>query len=56
MFISGATLADIFLVFCKTGQQEVSAFVIEKGTEGLSFGKEERKMGWKCQPTTLVNF
>lgn len=34
----------------------VSAFVVEKGAEGLSFGANERKMGWNAQPTAQVNF
>lgn len=30
--------------------------MVEKNTEGLSFGKIEKKMGWKSQPTTTVSF
>jgi alkylation response protein AidB-like acyl-CoA dehydrogenase len=38
------------------GAKGVSAFVVEKGTPGLSFGANERKMGWNAQPTAQVNF
>ena len=34
----------------------ISCFLVEKGTEGLSFGKNENKMGWNCQPTATVDF
>jgi alkylation response protein AidB-like acyl-CoA dehydrogenase len=58
-FISGAGVSDIYVVMARTGgdgAKGVSAFVIEKGWEGLSFGAPERKMGWKSQPTAQVNF
>ena len=38
------------------GAKGVSAFVVENGTPGLSFGAQERKMGWHSQPTAQVNF
>jgi alkylation response protein AidB-like acyl-CoA dehydrogenase len=41
---------------CRTGDQEVSAFILEDGMEGLSFGANEHKMGWNVQPTRVVNF
>jgi alkylation response protein AidB-like acyl-CoA dehydrogenase len=56
-FISGAGAADIYLVMARTGGEGaggVSAFVVEKGTAGLSFGANERKMGWNTQPTRQV--
>jgi alkylation response protein AidB-like acyl-CoA dehydrogenase len=56
-FISGAGAADIYLVMARTGGEGaggVSAFVVEKGTPGLSFGVNERKMGWNTQPTRQV--
>lgn len=34
----------------------ITAFLVEKGTRGLSFGAPERKMGWNAQPTTTVTF
>lgn len=39
---------------CKTGEKEVSCFVVKKGTKGLTFGAKENKMGWKASPTALV--
>ena len=56
-FISGAGAADIYLVMARTGGEGaggVSAFVLEKETAGLSFGANERKMGWNTQPTRQV--
>jgi alkylation response protein AidB-like acyl-CoA dehydrogenase len=57
-FISGAGTSDIYVVMARTGgagPNGVSAFVVEKGTPGLSFGAQEKKMGWKSQPTAQVN-
>lgn len=56
-FISGAGWSDIYVVMARTsddGARGVSAFVIEKGTPGLSFGANEKKMGWNAQPTAQV--
>ncbi|MFM9943285.1 MAG: acyl-CoA dehydrogenase family protein [Hyphomicrobiaceae bacterium] len=56
-FISGAGAADFYFVFARTGgdgANGISAFVIMKGTPGLSFGPIERKMGWNAQPTRQV--
>jgi alkylation response protein AidB-like acyl-CoA dehydrogenase len=56
-FISGAGATDFYFVFARTGDNGpggVSAFAIEKGTPGLSFGGNERKMGWNAQPTAQV--
>ena len=58
-FISGAGAADFYFVFARTsddGARGVSAFVVEKDTPGLSFGANERKMGWNAQPTRQVIF
>jgi len=58
-FISGAGVSDIYVVMVRTGEagaRGISALVVEKGTLGLSFGANEKKMGWKSQPTALVNF
>ena len=58
-FISGAGVSDLYLVMARTGgagAKGVSTFVVEKGTAGLSFGANERKLGWNAQPTALVNF
>ncbi|MCH8347122.1 MAG: acyl-CoA dehydrogenase family protein [Proteobacteria bacterium] len=58
-FVSGGGESDIYLVMCRTGgdgPKGISCMIVEKGTEGLSFGARERKMGWNSQPTTTVNF
>lgn len=58
-FISGGGVSDVYLVMARTGGAGaggVSAFLVENGTPGLSFGKPERKMGWNSQPTAMVLF
>lgn len=60
-FISGAGLSDVYLVMCRTGTPEekgggVSCILIPKDTPGMSFGSNEEKMGWKCQPTRQIIF
>ncbi|MCE7029854.1 acyl-CoA dehydrogenase family protein [Jiella avicenniae] len=56
-FISGAGFSDLYLVMARTGEagpKGISAFLVEKGTPGLSFGAQEKKMGWIAQPTAEV--
>ena len=58
-FISGGPTSDLFLVMCRTGgegAEGVSCLLVEKGSKGLSFGKQEKKMGWNSQHTSTVNF
>ncbi len=58
-FISGAGLSDLYVVMVRTGGDGaggVSCLVVEKGMEGVSFGKQEDKMGWNSQPTAQVIF
>ena len=58
-FISGAGTSDVYVVMAKTGEdgpRGVSAFIVPKGSEGLSFGANEKKMGWNAQPTRVVSF
>ncbi len=58
-FISGAGHSDLYIAMCRTGSdgpKGVSAMLIENGAPGLSFGAEERKMGWRAQPTAQVQF
>jgi isobutyryl-CoA dehydrogenase len=43
-FISGAGSSDLYLVMCRTGEKEISCLAVEKGTPGLSFGKNEHKV------------
>jgi alkylation response protein AidB-like acyl-CoA dehydrogenase len=58
-FISGAGATDFYFVFARTGDDGpggVSAFAVMKDTPGLSFGANEKKMGWNAQPTRQVIF
>lgn len=58
-FISGAGFSDLYVLMCRTGEdgpKGVSTVLVENGTKGLSFGKQEDKMGWRAQPTAIVNF
>lgn len=58
-FISGAGASDVYLVMARTGAEGakgISAFLVDKGTPGLSFGPNEKKMGWRNQPTAQVMF
>lgn len=58
-FISGAGVADLYVVMVRTGEagpSGISTIVVEKGTPGLSFGANEKKMGWNAQPTRAVIF
>jgi alkylation response protein AidB-like acyl-CoA dehydrogenase len=57
-FISGGGYSDIYLVMCRTGEEGpkgISCVLVEKGAEGLSFGANEKKMGWHAQATATVN-
>lgn len=58
-FISGAGVSDIYVVMVRTGEagpSGISTLVVENGTPGLSFGANEKKMGWNAQPTRAVIF
>ena len=54
MWISNAGFADLFTVFAKIDGERFTAFLVERGTPGLSFGAEERKMGIKGSSTRQV--
>lgn len=57
MFISGAGATDLYVVMARTGgpgPKGISAFLVEKDASGLSFGANEKKMGWSAQPTRTV--
>jgi alkylation response protein AidB-like acyl-CoA dehydrogenase len=58
-FISGGGLSDIYLVMARTeetGARGISCFLVENGAPGLSFGAQEKKLGWHSQPTAMVMF
>lgn len=57
MWITNGGFADIFTVFAKIeDDKNLSAFIVEKGTEGLSLNPEEKKMGIKGSSTRQVFF
>jgi alkylation response protein AidB-like acyl-CoA dehydrogenase len=59
MFISGAGATDVLVVMARTadnGAKGISAFIVPANTPGISFGKNEEKMGWKAQPTRAITF
>lgn len=58
-FISGGGENEIYVVMTRTsdnGAGGVTCFVVEKDMEGVSFGAQEKKLGWNSQPTAQVNF
>jgi alkylation response protein AidB-like acyl-CoA dehydrogenase len=58
-FISGGGVNDLYLTMVRTGEpgpRGISCLVIEKDMPGVSFGAQERKLGWHSQPTAQVNF
>jgi butyryl-CoA dehydrogenase len=57
MWITSGGLAKTYIVMARTsgsGPHGISAFIIRDGAEGLSYGKKEKKMGWKISPTREV--
>ncbi|MDP3479805.1 MAG: acyl-CoA dehydrogenase [Desulfoprunum sp.] len=61
IFITNAGEADIYVVFARTDKEAqkhhgISAFIVEKGTPGFSFGKKEKKMGIRSSPTMELVF
>ena len=58
-FISGGGESEVYVVMVRTGGEGpkgISCLVIEKDMPGVSFGAQERKLGWHSQPTAQVNF
>ncbi len=58
-FISGGGRSDVYFVMARTGgpgAKGISCFLVDKGTPGLAFGKQEVKLGWNSQPTCAVLF
>ena len=58
-FITGGGANDLYVTMVRTGDEGpkgISCLVIEKDMEGVSFGAQERKLGWHSQPTAQVNF
>ncbi|WP_159819311.1 acyl-CoA dehydrogenase family protein [Colwellia sp. 20A7] len=61
MFISGAGETDVLVVMARTGTQSdgargISAFAVPADLPGVTYGKNEDKMGWNSQPTRAISF
>jgi alkylation response protein AidB-like acyl-CoA dehydrogenase len=61
VFITNAGEADTYVVFARTDKEAlkhhgITAFIVEKGTPGFSFGKKEKKMGIRSSPTMELVF
>ncbi|MBU5267964.1 acyl-CoA dehydrogenase [Virgibacillus proomii] len=60
VWITNGGVADIYIVFAKTDADKqhkgITAFIVEKGIEGFTFGKKEKKLGIRSSPTTELIF
>ncbi len=56
VFITNAGFADIFIVFAKVNGTDFSAFIVERKSDGLTVGPEEKKMGLKASSTCPLMF
>ncbi|HLE12551.1 MAG: acyl-CoA dehydrogenase [Bdellovibrionales bacterium RIFOXYD12_FULL_39_22] len=59
IFITSGGIAKTYIVMARTGGEGaagISAFIVEDGRAGFSYGKKERKMGWKVSPTRELIF
>jgi alkylation response protein AidB-like acyl-CoA dehydrogenase len=56
LFITNAAFADVFVVFAKVDGEQFTAFVVERGTPGLTIGPEEHKMGIRGSSTCPLYF
>ncbi|MBL6990557.1 MAG: acyl-CoA dehydrogenase family protein [Bacteriovoracaceae bacterium] len=59
MFVTSGGIAKTYIVMAKTADSNktgISAFIVEDGTPGFSYGKKEKKMGWRSSPTTELIF
>ncbi|GAA0605529.1 acyl-CoA dehydrogenase AcdA [Virgibacillus siamensis] len=60
VWITNGGVADLYLVFAMTNPEArhkgISAFIVEKGTDGFTFGKKEKKLGIRSSPTTELIF
>ncbi len=54
MWITNAGFADVFIVFAKIGGEKFTGFIVDRNSEGLTFGAEEDKMGIKGSSTRQV--
>jgi alkylation response protein AidB-like acyl-CoA dehydrogenase len=60
MWITSGGIAKTYIVMARTGNdtsaKSISAFLVRDGTKGFSYGKKEKKMGWKVSPTRELIF
>lgn len=59
-FISGAGATDVLIVMARTGEDSgakgVSCFLVPADADGVKYGRNELKMGWRAQPTRTITF
>ncbi len=55
-WITSAPVADLFTVFARTGEKELSIFLVEREAEGLRVGKAIDKMGVRASLTSEMSF
>lgn len=58
-FISGAGSTQVLIVMARTGEdgaKGVSCFLVPGDAEGVKYGRNELKMGWRAQPTRTISF
>jgi alkylation response protein AidB-like acyl-CoA dehydrogenase len=53
-FTTNGAIADIYTIFAKIDKEHFTAFLVERTTEGLSVGSEEKKLGIKGSSTTQI--
>ena len=59
MWITSGGIAKTYIVMARTGGEGakgISAFILRDGAKGFSYGKAEKKMGWKTSPTRELVF
>lgn len=59
MWITSGGIAKTYIVMARTGAEGakgISAFIVRDGTPGFTYGKKERKMGWRSSPTRELIF
>ena len=57
-FVSGAGETEVLVVMARTGEHKtkgISSFVVPAELQGISYGENEKKLGWNTQPTRIVN-
>ncbi len=55
IFITNAGIADVYITFAKVNGEHFTGFILEKGYEGISLGREEKKIGIKGSSTRALN-